>query len=234
MALRALSATGVLNGDTEVLGIAAGNESTVFVLTNYVRRVFATDLYLAPGWEESATASMMTHPGQHWSGPWRPGRLVVQNMNALDLWYEDVSIDAIFSSSSIEHFGDYEAVETSIREMFRVLKPGGICTLSTEFRLDGPSPGLPSTLIFSADELRRHVLEAAPWQLIDEVDLTAPSIESLMPVPFSKSTVEVRQHERKYGLMNFDQLEFSQWPQVALTHRGITWTSCHMVLRKPA
>ena len=44
--------------DAEVLGVGAGNEPTVFWLTNHVRRVFATDLYLAEGWEESASHRM--------------------------------------------------------------------------------------------------------------------------------------------------------------------------------
>ena len=60
----------------------AGNEPTLFWLTNHVRRVFATDLYLADGLggvgEHAHAASI---PG-HWPSPWEPRRLVVQHMDA--------------------------------------------------------------------------------------------------------------------------------------------------------
>ncbi len=51
-AVRALAIGGAIGRDAEILGIAAGNEPTIFALTNYVKRVFATDLYLGKGWEE--------------------------------------------------------------------------------------------------------------------------------------------------------------------------------------
>jgi SAM-dependent methyltransferase len=234
MALRTLAAAGTIPGRAEILGIAAGNEPTTFILTNYARRVFATDLYLAPGWDESASASMLTHPGMNFSGPWHPRRLIVQHMNALDLWYEDSTFDATFSSGSLEHFGSYAAVETAMREAWRVLKPGGVCTLSTEFRLLGPDPGMPSALMFSEEELCRHVLGSADWKPIGEMDFTPPPVASLSPVPYSQATVEVRRHQRRHSLMAFDEMEWSRWPHIALMHEGRTWTSCHLALRKPA
>ena len=142
------------SGLRPISALAVDNEPTVFWLTNHVRRVFATDQYLAGGWEESASQRMLTEPGSAWEGPWNPRRLVVQHMDALDLRYEDDSFDAVFSSSSIEHFGTHEDVARSIREAHRVLKPGGVLTVSTELRLDGPGPGLPGILLFSPDILR--------------------------------------------------------------------------------
>src|SRR5262245_2497631 len=46
MTLRAFRDFGVLREDAEVLGVGAGKEATLYWLTNHVRRVFATDLYL--------------------------------------------------------------------------------------------------------------------------------------------------------------------------------------------
>src|SRR5687768_6672215 len=55
MSVRALRDFGVLRRDAEILGVGAGTERTVFHLTRHVRRVVATDLYLAPGeWEREA------------------------------------------------------------------------------------------------------------------------------------------------------------------------------------
>ena len=60
MAARAFQFGGVLDPRAEVR--VCGNEPTIFWLTNYVARVFATDLYLTKGWKESANASMLSDP----------------------------------------------------------------------------------------------------------------------------------------------------------------------------
>ena len=98
---------------------------------------------------------MLTDPDLHWPFEWNPRRLVVQHMDALDLRYEDESFDGVFSGSSIEHFGGHAEAERSMDEMFRVLRPGGICAIATEFRLAGPSPGLPGCLLFARNPAAR-------------------------------------------------------------------------------
>ena len=129
MAVMALGAGGALRGDADILGVGAGNEPTQFWLTCCARRVFATDLYLGGDWSESASSSMLLNPAIHWPGRWNKRRLVVQHMDGRELHFEDASLDGVFSSGSIEHFGGYEDVRRSIREMHRVLKPGGWVTL---------------------------------------------------------------------------------------------------------
>jgi hypothetical protein len=115
MAALPLSRGGMLRDDAEALGVGAGNEPTLFWLTNHVRRIFATDIYLNPdSWTESADVSMLVDPAVHWPFEWQPRRLVAQHMDGRGLRYEDESFDAIFSSSSLEHFGDRQDVERSI------------------------------------------------------------------------------------------------------------------------
>jgi len=234
-AARTLAHAGVLRPDAEVLGVGAGNEPTVFWLTQHVKRVFATDLYLAEGWEESASHRMLTEPGSAWEGPWNPRRLVVQHMDALDLRYEDASFDAIFSSSSIEHFGTHDDVARSIREAHRVLKPGGVLTVSTELRLAGPGPGLPGILLFTPEELRRCVTEAADWEPIGPERTAVPDLASA--VDFESAAADVRAHVARYGEIVWPKLRWSQHPQVALRHGSgddlRVWTSVHLALRKP-
>jgi ubiquinone/menaquinone biosynthesis C-methylase UbiE len=115
MAFRSLRDHGALGPDAEVLGVGAGIEPTVFFLTGHVGRVFATDLYLEAGdWDRSAKAGMLAEPRQFWPPATLDlQRLVVQHMNALDLRYDDNSFDGVFSSSSIEHFGDLDDVSPS-------------------------------------------------------------------------------------------------------------------------
>ena len=162
--------------------MGAGNEPTIFHLTNSVRRVFATDLYLADGLGRSANATMLTEPERHWPAdtPWNPRRLVVQHMDALDLRYEDESFDGVFSSSSIEHFGTSSDVHRALAEIHRVLKPGGVLSISTEHRLSGPPPGLPGILMFDAQDVSTVFVEPFDWQPLGPVEL-AVSEATLRP-----------------------------------------------------
>ena len=172
MAVRTLRDFGALRDDAEMLGVGAGNEPTVFWLTNWVGRVFATDLYLEPGvWREFANEGMLAEPGRYWPGRWNPRRLVVQHMDARDLHYEDDSFDAVFSSSSLEHFGTVEDVRYALTEVERVLKPGGIFSVSTEFRLEGDWPGLEGCVMFDGLDIAREIFQPFEWEPVDDLDL---------------------------------------------------------------
>jgi SAM-dependent methyltransferase len=232
-AVLSLKEGGFLREDAEVLGVGAGNEPTLFYLTRFVRRVFATDLYLASGaWRDSANESMLLEPGRHWPGPWNPRRLVVQHMNALELRYEDASFDAIFSSSSIEHFGTPDDVRRAMREMFRVLKPGGRLSLSTEFRLEGPPPGIPSVLLFSRQELEEILVGDLAWALTSPFETQVSRATLDAETPFSEVLKDLRKHRRKHPTIALHELEWSRYPNVVLREKDRAWTSVHIALDK--
>jgi SAM-dependent methyltransferase len=225
-AARTFRYAGLLNDRSEMLGIGAGNEPTVFWLTNHVGTVHATDLYLSEGWEESANVQMLIDPGRNWRGEWKPQRLVVQHMNALDLRYEDESFDGVFSSSSIEHFGDLSDVRRSIEEVRRVLRPGGIFSVSTELLLEGSASGLPGILMFNWDQIEDL---AAGWDWVGEVRREPPQVA---PVSFLKAAEVVSAHFDQYGEIIWDKLHWPEYPHIVLESHGLTWTSVHLALRK--
>jgi len=235
MAVRSLEAGGVLHGSAEILGVGAGNEPTIFHLTNRVRRVFATDLFLTnAGWEDSANASMLTEPGRHWPSrsPWNPRRLVVQHMNALDLMYEDESFDGVFSSSSIEHFGTAAEIRRALAEIHRVLKPGGVLSISTEFRLAGPPPGLPGILMFDDVDIRTQFVEPFDWAPLGPIDfgLSSATLESVQPL--LNLSGEVVRHVETRGFIKFHELDWDRYPHVVLRHEDLVWTSIHLAFQK--
>jgi SAM-dependent methyltransferase len=225
---------GLLDGKRDFLGVAAGTEPLSYCLTRYARRVFATDLYLDPGvWSITAPASMLQDPGRHWPADWNPRRLVLQHMNALDLLYEDESFDGVFSSSSVEHFGDYGALKRAMDEIFRVLRPGGIAAFSTEFRLSGPSPGIPGTLLFDRGEILQRVIGDRPWKLLSPLELevsdetlrTAADLEYISK--WQRATLE------EEGELGAIRPEYPEYPMVALrSATGHIFTSVHLALRK--
>ena len=217
-AWRALRDLGALGDNAEVLGVGAGAEPLVFWLTSHVKRVFATDLYeTTTEWKEAAPV-MLNNPGALCPGmmPFNINRLVVQYMNALDLKYEDNSFDGIFSCGSIEHFGSLDNVARASAEMGRVLKPGGILSLSTEFRISGPEGiGIPGAILFTPDMIEQTIVRPSGLEWVDRLD------------PIDESVVD-------YCYPLLDAIEKGTRPRsICLTHADYIWTSVSICLRKP-
>jgi SAM-dependent methyltransferase len=234
MAVLAFRTHGVLRPDAEVLGVGAGNEPTLYWLTNHVRRVFASDLYLGDEWAESAAPVMMVDPGRFWPGPWDPQRLVVQHMDGRELLHPDASIAGIFSSSSIEHFGDHADVARTIDEAYRVLEPGGVLSLSTELRVGGDAvgEGLPGILLFTPAQIEELVIRRCPWEPIQWAPMPSAATMAGM-LQFADAIKDVQAHVAQHGAIYFDRLVWSQLPHLVLEHEGYQWTSVHLALRKP-
>jgi len=124
---------GRLTEQTEVLGVAAGNEETLYWLANRVGRVVATDIYGEGVFvEREAAVSMLDDPTAHAPYPYREDRLEVRWMDARSLDFADESFDVVYSLSSIEHFGSPADVARAAAEIGRVLRPGGHAFIVTE------------------------------------------------------------------------------------------------------
>jgi SAM-dependent methyltransferase len=224
MAIRGLEAGGAVRDDAHILGVGAGTEATIFWLTRSVERVVATDLYATDNeWTGGGSEpEMLTDPGRYWQGPWNPERLEVRHMNALELDFDDESFDGVFSSGSIEHFGEFADVRRGVEEIFRVLRPGGVAAISTEFRLEGPPPGLPGTLLFDEPELRALLLDRLWWDPVDPLDLSLAAETRATEVPFEEALAD--QSAGRDG--------FSRYPHVVLRYGELVWTSVHVTLVK--
>src|SRR5262245_30236202 len=240
MTARAFRDLGVLRDDAEVLGVGAGRESTIFWLTRHVRRVFATDLYLTEdSWSVTDSGvRMLVAPGE-WLGSeaWNPRRLVVQHMNALELNYEDESFDGIFSSSSIEHFGELPDVRRSVEEIYRVLRPGGVLALATEYRLAGPPPGMPGVLMLDQEQLEQVLLDGLDWETASPLDLSISDATLSVPQDFdSLSEPPSLAARAKAHLLRKPASPTSRptsYPHLVLRRGELLWTSVHLALVKP-
>jgi SAM-dependent methyltransferase len=216
-AARALVDFGATGPQAQILGVAAGVEETTFWATNHARRVFAIDRYLSPeGWEADAPRMMLERPGDYAPCDWDERRLVVQHMDARELHYEDESFEGVFCSSSIEHFGDKEDVQHALAEIWRVLKAGGVASLSTEFRVSGPGPGLPGTLMFDARELNDVVVQPFAWELVEPLDLRLSERTRVAAIPLAAAFA---------GTM-------PDSAHVMLVEGELVFTSVHLALRK--
>jgi SAM-dependent methyltransferase len=136
-----LSVLGLLRDDVRVLSVGAGHEAVLYWLANHVGRVIATDMYEGV-WQNvqsrEGDAGVLHTPRDYAPFPYREDRLLFLQMDGLSLGVRSGVMDAAYSLSSIEHFGGVEGATRAIDEMARVIKPGGILALATEYVISGP------------------------------------------------------------------------------------------------
>jgi SAM-dependent methyltransferase len=236
MSVRALRRFGAMRPDALILGVGAGTEATVFYLSNHSQRVFATDLYLVSGsWQPSAPSFMLVSPDRFAPYPYRRDHLVVQHMDGRFLQYPDNSFDGIFSSGSIEHFGSWASIAAAAYEMGRVLKPGGIMTVSTEYRIDGPpgGDGWNGLRFFSRDDLMRYIIQASGLEPVDDLRVsisptTRASVKSLQYYALDTDAALAKQG----NFPRVGEISWSHYPHLVVTDNGYTFGSVHLTLRK--
>jgi SAM-dependent methyltransferase len=209
-----LDRLGALTETTRAVSVGAGHESLAYWLANRVRMVIATDLY--PGdWEASAgsegDARVIKHPEEFAPFAYRRDHLRFLQMDGRKLAFADGAFDIAYSLSSIEHFGGFAGARDAVVEMARVLAPGGVLALATEWRVSGPSGA--GEGIFEPDEVRA---------LID-----MPSLELVEPI-------DDRVWQRYAGTPVNLRLNRYETPHMLLEIDGTVFTSVMMFLRKKA
>lgn len=227
---------GLLDG-ADILSVGAGREAVLFWLAERARRLVAVDIYGEGEFAGSdAPAGMLSDPT-----PFSPfGRpvpaLEVRSLDARAMpTLGDASFDAVYSLSSIEHFGSPADIRSAAAEIGRVLRPGGYAYLATELIL-APAPRLREGIralasratggtrlrreLFTREELLSELVEPSGLRLLQPIDTA-----------ISDASFANRAHKRGRGL-RFAQGRFH--PHIVLTIGGNTFTSVGLPLyREP-
>ena len=170
--------------EATALGIGCGHEELMYFLANRIRRVIATDLYEGVWIGGESDADVLAHPAKYAPFKYREDHLEVRRMDALALAAGDASVDFVFCLSSIEHFGRLRDKLTSLREMYRILKPGGVAVLTTEAVLNRLGRG---SQYFQMDTLRALVAEAG-FVLDQQPDLRVEQEYAARPLALPMGT----------------------------------------------
>ncbi len=197
-----LKRLGKLDETTSVLSVGAGHECVLYWLANHVGRVVATDLYEGR-WQSSAgregDAGVIEHPEEFAPFPYRKDRLAFLQMDGRTLDFPDAEFDVVYSLSSIEHFGGYEGARASMVEMARVLKPGGVLVLATEYIVSGP-------------DYEEAFQPAVLKRLIDVPGLTlVEPLDEFVARRYDTPVVNLRTHlhQRPHMLVKIDETVFT-------------------------
>jgi len=163
-----LQRLGMLTPETTVLSVGAGHEPILYWLANHAGRVVATDLYEGE-WQSKFSREgdpgVLADPSRFAPFPYRRERLSFMRMDGSRLAFADGSFDVVYSLSSIEHFGGVDGARVSVAEMARVLRPGGVLALATEWCVRGTAGGE----VFSPAEVRR-IIDHPRLRLVEPID----------------------------------------------------------------
>lgn len=181
--LYGLKALDMIRPEHSAIGIGAGRECVIFWLGDHLRRVVATDLYGNEEWSTTggreADIAVVNDPQQFCPRQIRREAIEFQTLDGTNLeGIADESFDIAWSLSSIEHFGSHARAGDAVREMARVVRPGGVIAVATEHLLleEQVHPEY-----FNRSDLEEHVLYASPQlELIEPVDWSLPPSDYLI------------------------------------------------------
>ncbi|MDQ6614459.1 MAG: class I SAM-dependent methyltransferase [Actinomycetota bacterium] len=175
-----LDGLGMIRPNVRALGVGVGWEPLSFFFAHHVAEVVATDLYSVDSeWSgREGNPRILQDPKDFAPYPYPEDRVKFLRMDGTHLEFPDESFDLIWSCSSIEHFGRHEGASRAMREIERVLRPGGVASVITEYVLPDADTGELSTFdaeFFNLRCLHDYLLAPVPrLRLVQMLDLTLP------------------------------------------------------------
>ena len=201
----------------KAIGVGAGRECVIFWLGDRLRTVVASDLYGGAGWSDTggreADQAVLEDPQRFCPRPIRSDVIEFKTLDGTDLSiYPADTFDFGWSLSSIEHFGSHERAADAVRELARVIRPGGVVALATEYLL---LPEQTHVEYFNRQDLEDFVINATPdLELVEPIDWSLPPSDFLIDsIVFPNGIDRVRRH-------------------VVLNDGSVQWTSVLLFLRK--
>jgi glycosyltransferase involved in cell wall biosynthesis/SAM-dependent methyltransferase len=231
LTLRTLEA---LRPDAVVLHVGAGTSPLLFALANHSEQVFAVDWYLdSSTWDGPAPRFMLYSPEIAAPPAAQIRRIVAQHMEPYALRFPDSSFDVVVCTNVLEHCHSLTEVAGTAYELGRVLKPGGILSITTQYRISGPpgGSGWDSYNVFSAEEIERSIVEATGLELLEQLrtDLSTElrvSRRNISLVTGDNSLTQPLQYRRR------GEAPKSIHPHLISVHNGYAYCTIHLTLRK--
>jgi SAM-dependent methyltransferase len=193
---------GVLTAGASILSVGAGHEAVLYWLANQVRRVVATDLYEGV-WQDKqgreGDPAVLQRPADYAPFPYRRDHLAFMKMDGRRLAFRDGAFDIVYSLSSIEHFGGMAGALETIHEMTRVLRPGGILAVATEYVIDGP----PHDETFQPREIR-ELAQQPGLELVQPIDESVYRRYTFTPVDLYRNP-----YQTPHMVVRFDDTVFT-------------------------
>ena len=180
--LYGLHKLGMLKPEHRAVGVGVGRECVIYYLADHITQVTATDLYGEAAWSTSggkeADLDLLAASKAQCPDTVDFSKIAFENQDGTQLTYKDDSFDFAWSLSSIEHFGGHEAAKKAVEEMARVVRPGGILAIATEWLVleEYSHPEF-----FNRAEVMRYLVGASSkLELISPIDFHTLTYEYLV------------------------------------------------------
>jgi len=223
---RALEAAGLLDGTREGISFGSGTERLLYALARRVKHLWATDLYAEDSaWDIARTERPLAFLEAHAPFPIPPGSVSARAMDMRTIAFPPASFDFAYSSCAIEHIGHRADFVRHLKEVRRVLRPGGVYAFTTELTWQREAVALEGNYYFSRALLEDVVRESGlACAATFDATLSPHAINTPLPIELSggRNDGEGRFNERLFGLLSHLQLCTANVP----------FTSCLVVLRK--
>lgn len=159
---------GALTDTTRIVSVGAGHEALLYWLANQAGWVLATDLYQG-AWQSEGSLEgdirVLAHPEEFAPFKYRRDRLRFLQMNGTALGLRTATFDVAYSLSSIEHFGGLASARAAVEEMARVVRPGGLVVVATEWLVRGPV----RDEVFTPADIA-HLFDVPSLELVEPID----------------------------------------------------------------
>jgi SAM-dependent methyltransferase len=168
-----LERLGALGPGRRAVGVGAGHECVLYYLANRTAVTVATDLYagdFATSPAEEADRAFLREPERFAPFVYYEDRLLGLPADGCALPLRSGSFDVAYSLSSIEHFGGHERASQAMREMCRVLRPGGVACVATELVMEGG----PHPAYFTWEDLNQFVISPSGMVLVEPMSKVRP------------------------------------------------------------
>lgn len=186
-----LNKLGCFNEYKVALGLGCLKESLIYTYANRFKHTYATDTayYLIgdknvqPWGSEKYTIKEVYDSGI----PYDRSKLTVLPMDMTKLEFPDEMFDVVWCSSSVEHVGTIADVLKCFEEVQRVLKPGGVFSITTEWNLSGTGM------------VRFANVQSFDQSVIDLIDIKTPKLKLAEPIVLNRSN-NPKNKEKEYML----------------------------------
>jgi SAM-dependent methyltransferase len=182
-AFLALAEAGMLRREARGIAFGSGREPLTYAVAARAGQLTATDLYEAgTAWAVARTADPLGFVLGAAPAGFPAERLAVQHMDMREIAYPDACFDFCYSISAFEHIGEDPDFLRHLREVRRVLKPGGLYALTTEVLLGRETRRTRGNYAFTVDHLLRLFAEAG-LQAAPVVEMRLSDFEENAPRP---------------------------------------------------